>query len=231
MFHETYERMTQFASSGPAFEEELKRARREFEVLTGELFETDLSFERRIGSFLEWYVLDRPLSFAPNKTPTLLYIESVAAGLTTPELNRLRGLTRTLLSLYEFKRAKGDHLLLVDLMDNTKLAVFERRKPVGLEPGDVFEARLFPYDDQVLMTESFTFHPREARKAIKRACKVYRKAVVPPPKVELVHRVAYLTNRSERYKHVDPAKIFAELDSYRADGGQRPPATNDSAAG
>jgi hypothetical protein len=215
MFHETYEQMTHFGSDGGEFPEELKRARAEFEQRTGEMFETDQSFERRIAAFLEWYVLDRFLTFAPNKTPAMLFIEAKAPQLTTPELNRLRALTRTTLSLFEYKKAKDDHLSVVDLLDGSKVDVFERRKPAGLDSGDILEARLVPYDDKLLFSESFTFHPRNSRKSIKRAAKTFRKAVIPPSRVDFVHRVAYFTNRCERYKHVDPAQIFAELERYQ----------------
>jgi hypothetical protein len=214
MFHETYEKMTHFAST-EEFEAELKRARQEFEQRTGEMFETDLTFERRIAAFLEWYVLDRSLSFAPNKTPAMLFIEAQAPKLTTPEVNSLRTMMRTTVSLFEFKRSKDEHLQVLDLLDGKKLEVFERRKPVGLESGDILEARLISYDGKLLFSEAFTFHPRNGHKAIRKASKTFRKAVVPPSRVDFVHRVAYFTNRCERYKHVDPQQIFAELESYR----------------
>jgi hypothetical protein len=213
MFHETYEQMTHFASAGE-FTEELKRARAEFEQRTGEMFETDQNFERRIAAFLEWYVLDRFLTFAPNKTPAMLFIEAEAPKLTTPDLNRLRALTRTTLSLFEYKRAKDDHLMVVDVLDGSKIEVFERRKPVGLDGGDILEARLVPYDEKLLFSEAFTFHPRNGRKSIKKAAKTFRKAIILPSRVDFVHKVAYFTNRCERYKHVDPAQIFAELERY-----------------
>ena len=214
MFHQTYEAMTHFASTGQ-FESELPRARREFEQRTGELFETDPGFERRIAAFLEWYVLDRFLSFAPNKTPAMLYIEAQVPELTTPEVNNLRGMMRTTLSLFEFKRSKDEHLHVVDLLDGKKLKVYERRKPVGLESGDILEARLVPCDGELLFSECFTFHPRNSRKAIRKASKTFRKAIIPPSRVDFVHRVAYFTNRCERYKHVNPEQIFAELEQYR----------------
>jgi len=214
MFHDTYEQMTHFASVGE-FEPELKRAREEFEARTGEMFETDPSFERRIAAFLEWYVFDRFLSFAPNKTPAMLYVEAQAPNLTTPEVSELRALTRTTLSLFEFKRVKNEHLVVIDLLDGSKLNVLERRKPAGLESGDILEARLIPHGDDLRFSESFTFHPRNGHKAIRKASKIFRKCVVPPSRVDFVHRVAYFTNRSERYKHVDPEQIFSELASYR----------------
>src|SRR5689334_16235101 len=128
MFHGAYEDMVRFASEGQ-LNEELRRAKGEFVERTGELFESDTSFERRLAAFLEWYVLDRPVSFADGMTPAKLYIDSVSERLSPEELNRLRGLTQTILSLFEFKRAKGEHLFVVDLLANRKYQVFERRKP------------------------------------------------------------------------------------------------------
>jgi hypothetical protein len=202
--------MVQF-DSREALAEELPRARKEYVQRTGDLFETDDNFESRIACFLEWYVFDRQVSAMANKTPARLYIESVTAGLTTPEVNRLRDLTRTVLSLFEFRRARESTLAVVDLLAGTKHEIFERRKPAGLEPGDILEARLVPFEEHVYFSEAFAFHPRPARKAILKAAKLFRKTGRPEQRLDLVHRVAFLGNRCRRYKHVDPAKIFADL--------------------
>jgi len=210
MFHQTFEEMVRFASAND-FMEELKTARKEYERRTGELFETDPGFERRIAGFLEWYVLDRALSFAPNKTPALLYIESVTPTLTTPDLNRLRSMTHTSLSLFEFRRAKEERLQVLNLLTDERIEVLERRKPLGMERGDIFEGRLIPHDDHLLFTDSLTFHPRDARRSILKAAKTFRKSITKPTQLDFVHRIAYLTNRCERYKHLKPLQIFAEL--------------------
>jgi hypothetical protein len=212
MFHGAYEDIVRFASEG-RLNEELRGAKAEFVERTGELFESDASFERRLASFLEWYVLDRVVSFAPGMTPAKLYIESVADKLSPEDVNRLRGLTKSILSLFEFKRAKDEHMHVVDLLSNRKYQVFERRKPAGLEPSDVLEARLVPYDEKLVFSEAFGFAPREARRAILKAVKAFRKRpdATDDDRVALVHKVAYLSNRCERYKHVDPKTIFEDL--------------------
>jgi hypothetical protein len=210
MFHGVYEQMVTFASDGD-LAEELTRAREEYVERTGDLFETDPNYESRIAAFLEWYVLDREVSTNANKTPARLYIDSVSGGLTTPEVNRLRGLTRTTLSLFEFRRAKGECIHVLDLLTKNKLEIFERRKPAGLESGDILEARVVPYDDKLYFSEAFSVHPRQARKAILKAAKAFRKRAQDNGRIDLVHRVAYLSNRSVRYKHVDPKKIFEDL--------------------
>ena len=211
MFHGAYEEIIHFASTG-RLNEELRQAKAEFVERTGELFESDPSFERRLAAFLEWYVLDRPLSYAPALTPAKLYIESVADKLTADEVNHLRGLTQTILSLFEYKRAKDEFLSVVDLLSGRKYQVYERRKPAGLEPGDILEGRLVPYDGKLMFAEAFGFLPREAKRAVSKAAKVFRKSgAADAERIDLVHRVAYYCNRSERYKHVDPRQIFADL--------------------
>jgi hypothetical protein len=210
MFHATYEKMVQFASQG-ALAEELRRARSEFIARTGDLFESDASYERRIAMFLEWYVLDRTVTDQPNATPAKLYIDSVLAAHTTPEITEMRNLTRTVLSLFEFKRAKNDQLRVVDLLSGEKIEVFERRKPAGLESGDILEARLVPQGDRYMFSESYAVHPREAKKPILTATKRFRKSKATEGRVDLVHRVAYFANRCERYQHVAPLEIFAPL--------------------
>ena len=60
MQHPAYEQMVQFASQGE-LEQELVLAREQYVSRTGDMLASDPSYERRIASFLEWYVLDRPV--------------------------------------------------------------------------------------------------------------------------------------------------------------------------
>lgn len=210
MFHVAYEKMVQFASEGE-LAADLPPAREEFVRRTGDLFESDRSFERRISSFLEWYVLDRGVSFASHTTPARMYIDSVADSLTTPEIAELRQLTRTVVSIFEYRGAKPEAMRVVDLLANEKLDVFERRAPAGLTSGDIIEARLVPDGDRFMFFPSIAVHPHEANKAIQKAAKRFRKKGAVDGRLDLVHRIAFLANRCERYGHVDPREIFAEL--------------------
>ncbi len=209
MFHDLYENVVRFASEGP-LAGELKLAREEYQKRTGEMFESDANFERRIASFLEWYTLDRPLSFRPGLvTPTHYYLETHAGSLAAADVARLRALTETTLSIFEFRAAKNERFVVVDLLSKVRHKVFERRKAAGLESGDLMEARLVPYDDRILFSDAFAVHPREARKTILKAAKVYRKS--GGDRLDMVHRIAFFSHRCERYRHVDPKQIFAEF--------------------
>jgi hypothetical protein len=210
-YHAAYEELIRFASQG-RLNDELRLAKGQFVERTGELFESDPSFERRLASFLEWYALDRPLSFAPDKRPVHLFLQHLATTDNPERAHGLMGLAQTRLSLFEFVKVKDGTLSVLDLLTNEKLQVSERRRVMGMESGDIFEGRLVPEADTLIFTETFAFHPREARRSIVKVAKAFRKT---DPQAEqmlaFVHRVAYLANRSERYKHVDPKKIFDDL--------------------
>ncbi len=212
MFYAAYEKMVTFASKGQ-LADELPLAREEYVRRTGDLFESDESFERRISSFLEWYVLDRGVSYADHLAPARIYIDSLRDELTTPEHTELQQITRTVLSLFEYRGVKAEKLRVKDLLSNEKLDVFERRAPAGLNAGDIIEARLVPGTERSMFSPAIAVHPPGAKKAIQKAAKRLRKSKAAGGRIDLVHRVAYLANRCERYGHVDPREIFTELET------------------
>lgn len=214
MYQTLYEDVVRFASEGE-LTEQLVVARKEYVQRTGEMFESDPSFERRIAAFLEWYTLDRRLS--SGLTPLEFYVERQGGQHSEEDRARLVALKNSHLSLFEFRRAKDEQMMVLDLLTNEKLSIYERRKPAGLEAGDILEARVVPYDDKLLFSEAFSFEPRDARKAILKAAKAFRKSDGgAAERLALVHRVAYLANRCERYKHVSPKQIFSELEAKAA---------------
>jgi hypothetical protein len=215
MYHALYEQVCRFASEG-ALAAELPRAKAEYLQRTGELFESDTSFERRIAAFLEWYVLERPSSLG-NQRPIDLYVAEHGAAASPEDRAQLEDLRRTHLSLFEFKKVKGEIVVLQDLLNpdrkRDKSEVYERRKPAGLSSGDILEARLVPCEGRLMLSEATLALPREGRKVILKVAKKYKAEMhATVPRTDLVHRVVYFANRCERYKHVDPKRIFAELE-------------------
>lgn len=214
MFQPYLEELARFAAEGE-LAPELHLAKNEFTQRTGDLFETDPSFERRIAAFLEWYTLDRATSFRPDLTPAELFVLARGGSLSEQDRNRYAGLTQSTLSLFEFKKARAESLVLRDLLGGDKVEVFERRRLVGLESGDVIEGRLIPWDGRLMLSDAYYCPPREARKEILAAAKRWKKKG-DGDTVGFVHRVAYFANRSERYKHLKPKQVFAELNAKAA---------------
>lgn len=210
MQHPGYENLIQFASEG-ALESEIQNAKEEFINQTGDLFESDSDFEARIASFLEWYAMDRKVNNQINSTPAKLYIQHRTPELTTPELQELRNLTRTHLSVFEIKKIKGDSLKLVDILSGEKFEVTASGPLLGLENGDLIEGRIFESSGSAYLSDNIHAQPRAAKKSISKAAKQFRKQGKAEAQITMVQRVAFLRNRASRYAHLDPKQIFAEL--------------------
>ena len=210
MQHPNYDDLIQFASEGE-FEDELQQAKTEFVGRTGDLFESDSDFESRIASFLEWYSMDRMVSNVSNSTPAKLFIESVSPELTTPEIQGLRGLTRTILSLFEIKKMKGKSVNLLDILSSEKYQATTSAPLLGVEPGDIIESRLYSHGDAHFLSDIVHTQPSTVKKPILKAAKEFQKEGRDYTRIQMVQRVAFLRNRAVRYAHVDPKKIFSEL--------------------
>lgn len=216
MYQPYYEEVARYGAEGD-LGAELLQARAEYKQRTGEMFESDASYERRIGSFLEWYVLDRKISFRPELTPAELFVLQKGAGLSEGDRNRYAGLAQTRLSLFEFKKAKAEHLVMRDIVTGEKIEIFERRRPAGLDSGDVLEGRIVPWDGLLLFSDVYFVYQRDVRKEILSAAKRLKKAgASDSERIAFVHRVAFLETRAERYKHLDARKVFAELNGQAA---------------
>ncbi|HVQ26700.1 MAG TPA: hypothetical protein VMV01_16040 [Planctomycetota bacterium] len=181
--------------------DELVAARRQWDELTGKVFDDDPLYEERTAGFLEWYALERP---GPDgKTP----LEDLLAHLSPadPDREGLRLLLGTYRSLFIVRATEEQHLELEDLIGGAIFRVFERRQPLGLSEGDLFEARLCPRSDasgDVLLTRALQHHPREAREAVEAI------ASGRPPREETLFKLARLRWKAARWGHVSPERIY-----------------------
>jgi hypothetical protein len=206
MFQTELDRLITFVSE-PEFSGELTAARKAYFAKTGEVFENDHAFEMRMSSFLEWFTLDRPLS--GGQRPCELFVERNAAELNADEAVTYRNFTHTIHSLFQTGRLRKEAIDVKDLISGKSHAVYERRKPAGVETADIIEARLIPTaDDRLMFSPSFCFHPREARKQILKLVKAFKKAATSPE--DFIFRMAYLRLKADRYKHVSADKIYAD---------------------
>jgi hypothetical protein len=205
MFQPHIDRLITFVS-GPDFQAELQTAKREYFEQTGEVFETDDAFEMRMASFLEWFLFDRKLSTQPL-TPAELYLERSMQTVDEQDRIVLRNFAHTVHSLFEVGKLKPDTMHMKDLFSGKSHPVFERRKPVGIDTGDIVEARLILTPDNKLMfSPAFCFHPREAKKAILKLVKAHKKAGLDVQ--SMLFKLSYLRLKVDRYKHVTADKIY-----------------------
>lgn len=186
-------------------EAELVRAREEWAEKAGRVFDDDALYEERTTAFLEWYALERPL--ANGKFP----VEKLVAEEKLDEKSWERALAASHRSLFEVREVHEGQILLDDLLGGGAFAVTERRRLPGVEPTEIFEARLCPNPlspPELLFTRAFQFHPREAHGEIKRQAERARKA--GDARAETLFRFLRLRLKALRYKHVTADKIYRE---------------------
>ena len=186
---------------------EAMRAREEYFDRAGKVFDDDAElFEGRMASFLEWYVLDRPLA-GPGMPPVG---QAVAEAVAAPaeERRTLAALASSHHSLFQMFAAK-DHLLDVeDLIGGARFSVRERRGTIGIAPGDVFEARLIWGGDAVMFGRTFLFHPPDAREVV--LDWVERAVKAGSARDEIMFHLSRQYVRWHRLGHVGAAKVYRD---------------------
>ncbi len=200
--------LTAWASS-ETFKDELLAAKAEYFAKTGEIFEDDRSFEPRMAAFLEFYLFDRAVT-SQGKTPAQLYIASQGTNVGAAERAQLEGFSQTQHSLYEVRKLLSTGVRVRDLFTAKDQDVFERRSMVGMQKGDVLEARLIPSEGRMLFSQAFCYHPKEARSLILKEIKRQKKKPTPgfTPK-ELIFTLSKMALKVERYRNIAVENIYA----------------------
>ncbi len=206
---ELQERLLAWATAD-ARKEELLAARREWFDHHGEPHEEDKSFESRMNGMIDHYLYDfRPTG--SSDTTIELFMKAEAANLTTDDLAAYRVLAKNLHGLYEVKRIKPGEIRLRDLFTDVVHDVTERRQMVGLDKGDLLEARLLPFDGKLFFSGAFLYHPHEVRKIVLTEVKRLRKEATPesPPDVAaFVATLSRMALKLERYRNVKVESLY-----------------------
>ena len=141
------------------------RAREEYFDRAGKVFDDDAElFDGRMASFLEWYVLDRPLGDGPP--PVIQTLAEARSPWTAGERRGLAQLASSHHGLFELYGVANRVLDVEDLVGGARFQVVERRKTLGFSPGDIFEARVVWDGDAPVFGRTFLFHPPDAREVV-----------------------------------------------------------------
>src|SRR5262245_5924983 len=149
---------------------DLLAAKAEYFQRTGEVFEDDKQFEMRMASFLDHYLFDRKRPES-SRTPAEEILQVRVAAGDESELAAFRSFTETVHGLFEVRKIKPGTVRLRELFGGKEFDVSERRQTVGLEKGDILEARLIPFDGTLVFSSAFCFDSRAATEAIRTAGK------------------------------------------------------------
>ena len=191
---------------GVHHQREITAAREEYFTRSGKVFEDDAEVhEARTVSFLEWYVIERPL--ASGRPPIIDALEkAAAAGTPADRAAALASLAGSHRSLFDIAHVDGSIIELEDVLGGARLRVVERRGTVGFEVGALVEARVVWDGKAPVFAKTFLFHPRDARTEIldfvdeSLAGKIERD--------EIMFHLARLHLRWHRHGHSNAARIY-----------------------
>ena len=155
--------------------DEISEIKKNYQTLSGAIFDDDRSYESRLASFLEWFVLERII---PDSTETALelFIRTNRDS-TPPELLRIyKDFTKSIHGIFILKKFADDAVTVHNLLDDKKYKVSEAYGKSIFQKNDVFEGRIFPHFDKIHFTGSFWFHPPKSTGFIKSKIKILRRA-------------------------------------------------------
>lgn len=173
---------------------------------TGEVFEDDRTFEMRMAAYLDYFLFDRVCP-DKGKTPAQEYLEEKLRENPT-EAEAFRGFTQTVHGLFEVRKLGKGLVRMRELFSAQEHEVTERRALPGLLKGDILEARLIPFAGLLLFSSAFTFHPREATKAILKEVKRVKKNDPQRAERDLVWDCARRALKVDRYRQIAVEKIY-----------------------
>ncbi len=215
----------------------LLAARKEWETRTGTVGPDHDLYHERSDAFVEWFLIER--RDVAGRTPVeQALLDAPPSGNAASAEQAWRGLLlalrSSLRSLFRVVRLQPGGLLLDDLLGGARFAVEERRSLPGVQPGDLFEARLIPDPDvpgRLLLGRAVLFHPREAALIlIQRAAKArvglaQATSSDENPRSAFLEQLLRLRLKALTYRHVSPARIYGLSD----DIARRPASLSPSA--
>lgn len=208
---ETYEKVIEkilkyFA--GPALQDELLMAKKEFFDGSGVLDEQAMNYEVRMSQFYDWYFFSRQLK-GYGHTPLESCHLVRDLRFDEAEQQQLLVLKQYRHSLFELIKIKGQDLYLKDLLRNEKIVVKGIDNTFGFSTDELFEVRLISDQGNWLFTKGFCFHPPEAKKYIYAEVKKHRNN--PDLDVrDLMLKLIKMKYKFEQYKHVSSDLIYAD---------------------
>lgn len=196
--------------AGAGYQAEITAAREEYFTRSGKVFEDDAEVhEARTVSFLEWYVIERPL--VSGLPPVIAALEDARArpGVAAGSIDRLQALASLAgshRSLFDIAHVDGNAIELEDVLGGARFRVVERRSTIGFEVGALVEARVVWDGEQPVFAKTFLFHPRDARSEVLDF--VDGALAAGTDRDEIMFHLAQLYLRWHRHGHTNAARIY-----------------------
>lgn len=164
-------------------------------------------YEDQSDAFLEWCSFERMHTQKNSLLEHLFFAKHIT--FSEAELPWIAALQNSYRSLFQIRSLQPKGLLLEDLWGKGSFLVGERRRIIGLHPGDVFEARIFPHPHQpesLLFSKTFLLHPSSVGPSILRSLEIAKERA--ESREAFLGKLQRLRLRCADYKHLSPKRIY-----------------------
>jgi len=200
-----FNNLLDFVSQDERYNREMHKAKMEFEGFAGPIYETDRSYDARINSFHNWYILDRPLE-SKRITPLQYYLEYNANSLPEDDLRHYSELVDNLHALFEVARHGREGIRVRDLLTGKKYDIGGAEQAQSLDKGVLFNSRIFRHEGACYFSNYFLLHPGAVAKEIRDRAKGLRKGHGDPK--AFLFQLVLFQSRYDQYRQMEPRKIY-----------------------
>ncbi len=187
---------------------EVYHAKQEYFEKAGIVYEDDPEFEQRMCIFMDWYIFDRDLP-GVDLPPIKYWFRKNKERLSGDELNIYKDFCETSHSIFRMKRTTWDRrgLVVVDIFSNETFTVKDSEINRGFSRGDIFEARIIPFQKGYEFSRGFCFHPVEMEGVIQSEIKKVRYQD-QGRQTKLILQLAAMKLKHLRFQHIDIRHIY-----------------------
>lgn len=186
---------------------DVRRARRQFQDLTGKVEEDEPWFEERMALFVEWYILDRKDKDGLNPAERFLIDE--LKELNAKEIEIYEGLTSTHRSLFRIDSLSSEKVGMTDMIGGGLWSVVQKEPIAGIQKGDLVDVRIIPFLGELYLSRGMIFHPRVANENILKMLEdAHTRGILC---FQLVDLLASLRLRFDRYRNVKVKHVYRLL--------------------
>jgi hypothetical protein len=187
------------------YNREMSLAKEEFQAFAGPIYETDRTYDARINSFHNWYILDRTLR-AQGVTPLDYFIEFNANSVPEEQLAHYRELRGNMHSVYELVKLLPGKTRLRDVLSGKKYDVEGTEHTQFLDRGTLFNSRVFRHGTEYYTSNYLLLHPQVVARLIWKQAKRVRKSKGDPK--PFLFRLVLFQGRYDQYKQMEPHNIY-----------------------
>ncbi len=203
MIQELIEELVEYIGSSGR-EEDVARAKAEYFRDAGGLYGEEETYNMRIGTFLEWYILDRRMG---GKSLLEEYIDQSE---DEEKKKAISCLSEGLRSIFEVTGVYNDRINAKDLNGGKKYIV---SIPPGLKlfrTKNLIEARIFPNGKTYELSGAYNFHPEKVKKLI---ISMLKKASEKDDKVLVINRLAGMSLKWEKFRNYRVEEIYKDKEN------------------